>query len=183
MLSPNVGRNGRRRLAARAALVLVPALLLGQLALPASVGAMTYETYSMTGYEVFYAPTQAVFVGTGAGLDGPRELSGWYTSVDHTLSVSPGSVTGGSAELRRIDGVTIQGDFTSGTVVQTDPGLGCTTETHIVTARLTDVTRSDQPGAVGTAYLTATLTHFHTWIFGSCWTYSAKVDGTITVTV
>ena len=39
------------------------------------------ETYAMVGYEIYYAPDLGVFAGTGAGYDGPRELSGWYTSI------------------------------------------------------------------------------------------------------
>jgi hypothetical protein len=153
------------------------------LPLPAAAAAPETDTYSMTGYEVYYAPDQAVFVGTGAGLDGPRELSGWYTSVYHTLSVSPGNVTGGWATLQRIDGVRIDGAFSRGDVAQTNPGYDCTTETHVVTANLANVTRTDQPGLVGTGLLTATLTHYHAWIFGTCYAYSARVDATITVTV
>src|SRR3954454_19367051 len=147
--------------------------------LPAAAAAPETDTYSMTGYEVYYAPDQAVFVGAGAGLDGPRELSGWYTSVYHTLSVSPGNVTGGSATLQRIDGVRIDGTFSGGDVAQTNPGYDCTTETHIVTANLENVMRTDQPGVMGTGVLTATLTHYHAWIFGTCYAYSARVDATI----
>src|SRR4051812_26509116 len=137
------------------------------LPLPAAAAATTpqTDTYSMTGYEVYYAPDEAVFVGTGAGLDGPRELSGWYTSVYHTLSVSPGNVTGGSATLQRIDGVRIDGTFSGGDVAQTNPGYDCTTETHIVTATLKNVMRTAQRGVGGPGVLTATLTHYHAWIF------------------
>jgi hypothetical protein len=136
----------------------------------------------MTGYEVYFGADHAVFVGTGAGTQ-PTDLSGWYTSVYHTLSVSPGSITGGSATLQRVDGVQISGDFSGGDVAQTYPGYNCTTETHAVTALMNDVTRTDMPGATGTAVMMATLTHYHTWFFGTCYTYSARVDATITVII
>ena len=169
---------------ARRAAALSLMLLVAPLALASPAAASTTESYTMGGYEVFYAPDHAIFVGTGSGTDGPLELSGWYTSVYHTVVVTPsGDVTGGTAFLQRIDGVQIQGDISSGEAVQTDPGYNCTTETHQVTAYLDNVTRTDEPGVVGTAVLTATLTHYHAWIFGSCYTYSARVDGTITVTV
>jgi len=174
---------GGRRPSIRASLALIPALLLAALAMPAPVGAMSLESYSMTGYEVYYAPTRAIFVGAGNGESGPLELSGWYTSVDHTLSVSPGFVTGGFASLRRIDGVQIQGYFSDGTVAQTNPWPNCTTETHVVKGMLRNVTRSDAPGVVGIAYLEATLTHYRAWIFGQCYSYSARVEGTISVAV
>jgi len=172
-----------RHVTRRALSVLALGGVFCALIVPASAAASTSETYTMTGYEVYFAPDQGVFVGTGAGVDGLRELSGWYTSVYHTLSVSPGNVTGGSAYLQRVDGVQIGGDFSGGDVAQTNPGYNCTTETHQVTAQLVNVTRTDEPGVVGTAVLSATLTHYHAWVFGSCYTYSARVDGTITVTV
>jgi hypothetical protein len=153
-------------------------------AVPVAAAAATTETYTMGGYEVFYAPDHAVFVGTGSGSGGPLELSGWYTSVYHSLVVVPsGEVTGGSAVLQRIDGVQIRGDILSGEAVQTNPGANCTTETHAVTAILDNVTRSDTPGKTGTAVLMATLTHYHVWVFGTCYAYSARVDGSITVIV
>jgi hypothetical protein len=138
----------------------------------------------MTGYEVYFGADHAVFVGTGSGTGGPLELSGWYTSVYHSLSVVPtGTVTGGDAGLQRIDGVSISGDITGGEAIQTNPGYGCTTETHSVTAFLSNVTRSDAPGRTGTAVMMATLTHYHAWVFGTCYAYSARIDGTITVIV
>src|SRR3954462_2571493 len=118
--------------------------------LPAAAAAPETDTYSMTGYEVYYAPDQAVFVGTGSGLDGPRELSGWYTSVYHTLAISPGNVTGGGSTLPRIDGVRIDGAFSGGDVAQVDEGYDCTTTTHTVSAHLVNVTRTDAQGVVGT---------------------------------
>jgi hypothetical protein len=166
--------------------VLLTLALIGlfcALVAPVSASASTSETYSMVGYEIYYAPDHGVFAGTGAGVDGPHELSAWVTDVYHTLSISPGNVTGGSASLQRIDGVYISGDFSGGDVVESNPGYYCTTETHTVTAQLVNVTRSDEPGAVGTAVMTATLTHYQALFWGQCINYSARVDATITVTV
>ncbi len=171
------------RIVRRVASALVLAGLLVPTVLPGAAAAASVETYTMSGYEVYFGAEHAVFVGTGSGSDVAHELSGWYTSVYHTLSVSPGDVTGGDAGLMRIDGVQIRGDFTGGHVTQTNPGYGCTTETHAVTAFIGNVTRSDIPGKTGTALMMATLTHYHTWVFGSCYTYSASVNGTITVIV
>lgn len=63
------------------------------------------------------------------------------------------------------------------------PGYDCTTETHAVTAFMNDVTSTDAPGRTGTAVLMATLTHYHTWVLGTCYTYSARVDGSITAII
>lgn len=172
-----------RHTSKRVLLTLALAGLFAALITPASAAASTSETYTMVGYEVFYAPDHGVFAGTGAGYDGPHELSGWYTDVYHTEWISPGNVTGGSAALSRIDGVQIAGTFSGGDVSETNPGYDCTTETHTVTAELVNVTRTDEPGVVGTAVLNATLTHYQTWILGTCINYSARVDATITVDV
>jgi len=137
----------------------------------------------MVGYEIYYAPDLGVFAGTGAGYDGPRELSGWYTNVYHTLDIAPGNVTGGSAGLQRIDGVQINGDFSGGDVSEANPGDNCTDQSFVVNAQMVNVTRTDEMGAFGTATLNATLTHYRAWVWGTCYTYSARVDGTITVNV
>jgi hypothetical protein len=172
-----------RRFAVLSLVLLAAPLVLASPA-AASIAAPTTETYTMTGYEIYFAADHAIFVGTGDGQDGARELSGWYTSVYHSVVVVPsGDVTGGTAFLQRIDGVEIQGDISGGEAVQTDPGDNCTTETHQVTAQLTNVTRTDEPGVVGTAVLSATLTHYHVMVFGTCYAYSASVNGTIDVTV
>jgi hypothetical protein len=169
---------------ARRAVVLGFALLLAPAALPGPAAAANVDTYRLSGYEVYFGADHAVFVGAGAGDGGPLDLTGWYTSVYHTLEVVPsGQVTGGDAALERVDGVQIRGDINGGEAVQTSPGYDCTTETHAVTAFLANVTRTDMPGKTGTAVLMATLTHYHAWVFGSCYTYSARIDGTITVIV
>ena len=80
----------------------------------------------MVGYEVYFGRIRASSRAPAAGYDGPRELSGWYTAVYHTLDIAPGNVTGGSATLQRVDGVQINGDFSGGDVAQTNPGDGCT---------------------------------------------------------
>jgi hypothetical protein len=166
---------------------LTLALLAMPIALPSSVaayaGMTTVEAYSMSGYEVYFGSDHAVFVGTGSGTGGARELSGWYTSVYHTLSIAPGSVLDGTSGLQRIDGVQINGAFTGGNIAQTSPGPNCSNETYAVTAMMANVTRTDAPGKTGTAVMMATLTHYRAWFFGACYVYSARVDGSITVIV
>jgi hypothetical protein len=151
---------------------------------PASASASVAETYTLNGYEVYFGTDHAVFVGAGAGEGGINELSGWYTSVYHSVVIDPtGEVTGGDAVLQRVDGVQISGDITGGGATQTSPGDGCTTQTYAITAELSNATRTDMPGATGTAQLAATLTHYRSWFFGGCWVYSASVNGTITTTI
>ena len=175
-------RLGRVVVSITAALVLSA----GALALPSRVSAGTlYESYSIHGYEVWYAPTMGTFVGTGAGINGfgaSIELNAWHASIEHSEVLIPsGLVTGGTATLYRLDGVVVQGRFSEGIATQTYAGPGCTTEYHAVTGTLRDVTSSALPGAVGVGHFSATLAHYRAHIFGSCYAYSASVTGTITV--
>ena len=169
----------RRARRARLALALLAAFAF---AAPVNASATTflYEAYDLTGYQVAYAPDRGTFVGVGSGSAG--NLSAWYTQVDHSLVITPaGTVTGGTATLHRADGVTMSGRFSGGTVWMTYDGPNCTNESHEVRGTLTDVTRSDRPGETGIGYFSATLKHYRAWIFGSCYSYSAKVTGTISV--
>jgi hypothetical protein len=160
---------------------VLPAALV---ALPQAVAASTPETYTLSGYEVYFGQDHAIFVGTGSGQNGLSELSGWYTSVYHSVPIDPtGVVTGGAAVLQRLDGVQISGDIVGGGATQTSPGDNCTTQTYSITADLGYATRTDAPGVTGTAELAATLTHYRSWFLGTCWVYSAHVDGTITVSI
>ena len=102
-------------------------------------------------------------------------------SSPRRISITPGSVLGGSSGLQRIDGVRINGEFTGGDIAQARAGPNCTNETYAVTAMMDNVTRSDAPGETGTAVMMATLTHYQAYFFGSCYVYSARVDGSITV--
>jgi hypothetical protein len=174
------------RSSARRAVALCFVLLgaLARVALPQVALATTTETYTLSGYEVYFGSDHAVFVGTGSGDGGLNELSGWYTSVYHSLSIDPtGDVTGGYAALQRVDGVEIGGFITGGGATLTDEGDNCTTQTYAITADVSDATRTDEPGNAGTAELDATLTHYRTWILGGCWVYSASISGTVTVTI
>jgi len=158
------------------------ATLVGSLAAsPVAATEQATERYALGGYEVWYSPTMAVFAGTSrvAGAD----LSAWYATIEHSLVINPsGTVTGGFATLYLPDGVRITGRFSDGTIVQTDPGVNCTTEYHAIAGNLRDVSRSDV-GAVGTAALSATLVHHRAWIFGRCLSYAASVEGTIEISL
>ncbi|HUG48669.1 MAG TPA: alcohol dehydrogenase catalytic domain-containing protein [Candidatus Limnocylindria bacterium] len=159
---------------------LLMALLLSTTAGAGAVRATQHETYLLSGYEIFFAPTMAVFAGTGGAGEG--SLSAWYGSIQHSGVISPtGTIEGGWAVLYRHDGVRIGGWFSGGDVVLTDEGPGCTTEAHSVEGTLIGVTRSDT-GAVGTGVFRATLLHHRAWLFGTCISYSASVNGSIELT-
>ena len=182
LASRHVTGVNRFLLALAGALVLIVAGLV----LPArAAAASVYESYAIQGYEVWYAPTAATFVGTGAGTDGlgeALELNAWHARIEHDEVLIPsGNITGGKATLLRLDGVTIEGYFADGVATQSYPGPDCTTEYHTVTGTLHDVTSSALPGQVGVGYFNATLVHYRAFVFGACYAYSASVNGTITV--
>ncbi|HSH21609.1 MAG TPA: hypothetical protein VK992_03200 [Candidatus Caenarcaniphilales bacterium] len=168
----------QRHRSARARLALLAALVV-QLVVPGLARGAAFETYSVTGYEVWFTPTVGTFVGTGGGSVGT--LSAWQSSIEHSVVISPtGTITGGWATLYRLDGVRISGYFSDGTVQQTYDGPDCTDESHAVTGSLTSVSRSDS-AAVGTGVFEATLVHHRAWFFGRCISYSASVTGTISL--
>lgn len=174
-------RRWRRRVTRTAVALGVAALALGTL--PGIARGAVYEVYTISGYEIWYAPTVGVFAGAGRG--GDDQLSVWYTSIEHSQVISPtGTVTGGWARLYRLDGVQVAGMLSSsGTVRQINDGPGCTAETHVVNGYLHGVTRSDTVGPTGAGLFDATLVHHRAWIFGRCITYSASVEATISIIV
>ncbi len=114
----------QRHRSARARLALLAALVV-QLVVPGLARGAAFETYSVTGYEVWFTPTVGTFVGTGGGSAGT--LSAWHSSIEHSVVISPtGTITGGWATLYRLDGVRISGYFSDGTVQQTYDGPDCT---------------------------------------------------------
>jgi hypothetical protein len=169
----------RSRVQTRRAGVTAVALLLAAFLAPATARGAVQETYLLNGYEVWFTPTVGTFVGTGRGMAG--ELAGWQAAIEHSVVVSPtGTITGGWANLQRLDGVRIAGYFDGGSLELIDEGPGCTNEAHVVRGTLADVWRSDS-SAVGTGLLEATLVHHRVWIFGTCISYSASVTATITL--
>ena len=155
------------------------ALLLVTLSGPGLTRAAAPETYSLSGYEIWFTPSVGVFAGTGNGHAG--DLSAWFSSIEHSQVISPsGTIIGGWATLYRLDGVSISGHFSGGTIVQTNDGAGCTAEWHSVTGELTGVRRSDT-AALGSGEFQVTLVHHRAWLFGRCISYSASVSGSISL--
>jgi hypothetical protein len=184
MLRRVISRTARLAPAAVAALLLVGG--------PASAASpsQTYEVYALRGYEVWFTDTVGTFMGggtgagTSAGIGAAGDLSGWYTSVEHSVAITPtGTVNGGRAVLQRLDGVRMDGTFSGGYVWQTNDGAGCTSESHEVVGTVTGLTRSDRPGETGVAFFNATLVHYRTMLFNRCIAYSASVTGTFSILI
>ena len=164
--------------------LLVLALAVLALSVPATAGAAQTYNDTISGHEYFATSTDGKFAGTASGA-----LPGyWNTDVQHTplcLSCTPtATITGGSVELATtLDGslALVTGDFTGGAVQVTNVGADCTNQTFSVDGFL---------GSVGPWYrgngsgsFSVTLTHYRRRIFGSCITYAASVAGTLSLTL
>ena len=165
--------------------VVVAASLLLSLVVAPSVSATSdvaaSDVYAIGGYEVWPTPYVATFLGTTR--DAAGSWGGWRASIEHSGVISPsGWISGGSAELILADTSTIRATVAGGSVtLVAGSETECAAMTHQVVGSLVDVIRGGR-STVGTGTLTATLVHHRTWLFGRCLTYSASVDGTITLT-
>jgi hypothetical protein len=143
--------------------------------------AVAARTYSDTirGNEYFFTSTDGRFAGTASGA-----LPGaWNTNVQHTplcLSCTPtATITGGSFSLAT--GYTlVTGSFTGGTVQVINRGANCTNQTFDVEGILGHVGR--WYSGSGHGRFSAILTHYRHLVFGSCVSYAASVNGTLTLT-
>ena len=154
------------------------------LALAAPASALATQTYSDTisGYEYYATSTDGKFAGTASGA-----LPGdWNADVQHRklcLSCTPTArITGGifalATTLSSISTL-ITGSFTGGTIQVINRGAGCTKQTFAVTGILAKVGPWYSGNGSGT--FSATFTHYRESIFGSCITYAASVNGTISL--
>ena len=161
----------------RIRLALAPIALAAAVALPGTVLAATVsDTYTIRGAEYYATSTQGRFGGTASGNTG--DSATWQATVNHTPLTDTAEITGGTARLVTSRLVVVRGTFTGGDVELVSRQSGCGTETFAVDGSLENVTRSDS-SAVGTGEFTATLTHYRSWLFGACRTFSATVRGTI----
>jgi hypothetical protein len=159
---------------------VVFALTLG-ITLWSAATATAAQTYNdrISGYEYAFTSTEGRFAGTASGA-----LPGaWEADVRHTplcLSCTPtATITGGSFSLATGSGL-VSGMFTGGTVQVTNVGSNCTNQTFRVYGVLGGV--GWWSGGSGTGIFSATLTHFRHRIFGSCVSYAASVNGTLSLT-
>jgi hypothetical protein len=159
---------------------MIFALAVG-IALWAAATATAAQTYNDTisGYEYAFTSTEGRFAGSASGA-----LPGfWDADVRHTplcLSCTPtATITGGSFSLATGSGL-VSGRFTGGTVQVINAGSNCTNQTFAVNGVLGAVGRWS--GGSGTGLFSATLTHYRQRIFGSCVSYAASVNGTLSLT-
>lgn len=152
------------------------------LALPATAAAQTTYTDSIAGLQVGVTATSSTFAGKATG-----DLPGlWKAVVQRTPLTPHGTITGGSFSLWTLLAGTptrVTGTFApGGSIVQTDPGAGCTNQRYAVNGALTNVAVGSATG--GSGAFVVQLTHHRAFIpFLGCVTYAGSVAGGFSVTV
>jgi len=139
-----------------------------------SVSAASRPVAVVHGIELIAEHTQGTFSGYATGgLPG-----GWLAVVDHT-PLHPGArITGGTFTLiTKRNGLAhpLAGRFTGGTITMTSPGAHCTNQTFKVRGGLAHFSGD------GTGVFSVTLTHWRHLVLGTCLSYFATTDGTLTI--
>jgi len=142
-------------------------------AVPAVALAATAVPYAVSGFEYAATATAGSFAGAAAA---PDDLGTWRATVVHgPLPVNPGGtapVTGGTfglnGHLRDLAGGLDGGTITLLTT------SSCGKQTYSVTGHLI------LASGMGDASFGMVLTHYRLRLFGSCITYGATVQGSVT---
>ncbi len=139
--------------------------------------ATTTYTDTIKGYEYSATSTEGKFAGKAYG-----DLPGyWNAVIDHTPLAPNATITGGTFDMVTTSYVYVDGDFSGGSVVLTNPTKRCVNQYYAVNATLANVSVGSSSGGTGT--FSGTLTHYRTKVFGKCVTYSASVAGSLTLSV
>jgi hypothetical protein len=152
------------------------------LALPATAAAQTTYTDSVAGLEIGVTATSSTFAGKATG-----DLPGvWRAVVQRTPLTPHGTITGGTFVLWTVVAgapTRVSGTFApGGSIVQTNPGAGCTNQRYSVSGALTNVAVGSATG--GSGAFAVQLTHHRAFIpFLGCVTYAGSVAGGFSVTV
>jgi hypothetical protein len=150
------------------------------LSAPGVAAAATTYNDSVYGFEYSATSTEGKFSGTAYGA-----LPGaWAATVDHTPLSPGGDVTGGYMDLQTVLNATatlVKADVTGGQVIRQNPGsTGCVNQYYGVTLTLNHV-RANGKGS-GKGSFAGTLTHYRQSVFGTCVSYSATINGSMTLT-
>jgi hypothetical protein len=163
--------------------VLFVAVVIATVA-PATAVPASSQSDTISGYEYWATSTDGRFAGTASGA----LAGGWSADVRHTalcLSCAPtATITGGRfALLTAIHKIPrlVTGSFTGGAVQVVNRGTHCTNQTFTINGILSKVAFWSGGSATGT--FAVTLTHYRHPAFGSCITYGASVNGTLSLTL
>jgi hypothetical protein len=149
------------------------------LAGPAVASAASQYDDTTNGYEYYATSTEGRFAGSASG-----DLPGyWNAIVDHTPLSPNATIIGGSVDLATtVHGkpADVKGTAAGGTVTRLNPGAtGCVDQYYAVNMALGSV-GVNSPGS-GTGDFDGTLIHHRHSVFGYCATYSATINGTLTL--
>lgn len=149
---------------------------------PATAVTASRQSDTISGYEYWATSTDGKFAGTASGA----LAGGWSADVRHTalcLSCAPtATITGGSFSLLTVIHAIpqrVSGLFTGGTVQVVNRGIRCTNQTFAINGILSKV--ASWSGGSGNGTFAVTLTHYRHSAFGSCITYGASVNGTLSL--
>jgi hypothetical protein len=151
---------------------------------PATAVPASSRSDAISGYEYWATSADGRFAGTASGaLPG-----GWRVDVRHTalcLRCAPtATITGGRFSLltviHKIPRL-VTGSFTGGAVQVVNRGARCTNQTFTINGILGKI--ASWSGGSGNGTFAVTLTHYRHSAFGSCITYGASVDGTLSLPV
>jgi hypothetical protein len=160
-------------------LVSVTAAVLMAAATASSAGAATglSSVYVVAGVETSI-PTNNTSTFAGGALGSSGDSAFWHASITHAAlsscpfgSTASCAITGGSFALTSSDGAQLAGSFTGGSVTPISQQTPCGKQVFGVSGALATTS--------GPATFTATLTHYRTFLFGTCVTYFATVTGSL----
>ncbi len=144
--------------------VAVAVALVFTFPLAAAASASSSYSDSFTGTEIIpVSSVRGTFVGVARG-----ELPAvWRTQIVHKpLSSAPTvAVTGGKFSVVGVNGVTLGGAVTGGSVTVTNRGSRCSNQTYRVSVTFTG------------GSFDGTLTHHRRSILGNCFVYAATIAG------
>jgi hypothetical protein len=141
---------------------------------PVAVSATRAQVTPVHGIEIVPEHTEGTFTGYSTG-----SLPGnWVAVVKHTPLSPSANITGGTftlATTRQHKTRTLTGQFSSGTITNTNPGANCTNQTYQVVGNLTHFNGNH------TGRFSVTLTHYRRSILDHCISYFATTNGTLAV--
>jgi hypothetical protein len=139
---------------------------------PVAVSAPRVQLTTVRGIEIVPEHTEGTFTGYSTG-----SLPGdWVAVVKHTPLAPNATITGGTFTLvtnQHRKTRTLTGQFSSGTISNTNPGANCTNQNYKVVGNLTHFNGNH------TGRFSVTLTHYRHSILDHCISYFATTTGTL----
>jgi hypothetical protein len=141
---------------------------------PVAMSASRAQVTVVHGIEIVPEHTEGTFTGYSTG-----SLPGdWVAVVKHTPLAPNATITGGTLTLatnQHHKTRTLTGQFSGGTITNTNPGENCTNQTYRVVGNLVHFNGNH------TGRFSVMLTHYRRSILGHCISYFATTTGTLII--